>query len=411
MERSRWKLLISEFLKAWRIVIFPKLSKFKAFISTFVSPPKIWHKPSKSEILIYDFSGVEAIEPFLKKYSFSTLAVRGEHINIFALILALSKKNFWNGNAFKAYCDSYIHLVSPKVIITFIDNDSRFYEISNRFPKLKTVFVQNGRRGEVGDVFGYLEKNDRYHVDFMLVSGDAIGKKYSEYITGTVIPIGSLKNNSVQISLAHKPHTVLFISSWSAKTELGEPFIIQPDGTQVSWENFFSTESLILEFLDTWCKSNDMLLRICGRSHTEKTAEKEFYSNLLRKCKWEYIMWNDIYGTYHQIDSAEIVVFIDSTCGYEALSRGKRTAAFTCRNINKSVPSERFGWPAELPEVGIFWTNKADINEFKRIMDYLKDSQDKNWEAIRKSTVNSLMVFDQGNSQLNKLLGELLGNR
>ena len=403
--------MISEFLKAWRIVNFPKLSKFNAFISTFVSPPKIWHKPSKSEILIYDFSGMEALEPFLKKYSFSTLAVRGEHINIFALTLAMSKKNFWNGNAFKAYCDSYIYLVSPKVIITFIDNDFRFYEISNRFPKLKTVFVQNGRRGEVGDVFGYLEKNNQYHVDFMLVFGEAIGKKYSEYITGKVIPIGSLKNNSVPKSVSYKPHTVLFVSSWFAMKEFGEPYIIQADGTQISWENFFSTEILILGFLDTWCKRNEMVLRICGRSRTEKEAEREFYNTLLKKCTWEYISWDDIYGTYRQIDSAEIVVFIDSTCGYEALSRGKRTAGFTCRNINKSVPSQRFGWPAELPETGIFWTNLADVNEFKRIMGYLKDSEDKDWEAIRKSAVNSLMVFDQGNSQLNKLLGELLGNR
>ena len=47
----------------------------------------------------------------------------------------------------------------------------------------------------------------------------------------------------------------------------------------------------------------------------------------------------DIYGCYNLFDAAYVVVFIDSTLGFEALGRGNKTASFSCI---KSIPPMKF---------------------------------------------------------------------
>ena len=43
-------------------------SKLKLFYTIFIAPPKEWHLPKKSEVLIYDACGAEALAPYLTKY-------------------------------------------------------------------------------------------------------------------------------------------------------------------------------------------------------------------------------------------------------------------------------------------------------------------------------------------------------
>ena len=41
-------------------------------------------------------------------------------------------------------------------------------------------------------------------------------------------------------------------------------------------------------------------------------------------------------------------------------------------------------------------------------MEYLNNSSDEDWERVRLPTANLVMAFDEGNSKLFELLGELL---
>ena len=65
------------------------------------------------------------------------------------------------------------------------------------------------------------------------------------------------------------------------------------------------------------------------------------------------------------------VVSIDSTLGYEAFGRGNKTAIFGCRDDFLNTSDLKFGWPADLPNNGPFWTNDQDEMQFQRVMDYL----------------------------------------
>ncbi len=384
------------------------VNKVLTFYSTFLCPPKEWQLPKKADLLVYDAEGTKALMPFVENYKFGIMSIRGESINIPCLFRALVNPAFWMGESLRAYMDAYISIVAPKVIITFTDNDFRFYEISNRFPNIKTIFVQNGRRAELGDIFGQISSDINYHVDYMLVFGEAIGKEYLKFITGSVIPIGSLKNNSVPIIKESKKDTVLFISTWQTEPDQLQTFLKKKNGKFINWKDYFSAEKPILEFLDTWCSQREKTLMICGRSTDAVSDEIIFYKNYLHKCKWVYLPRGEIYATYHYIDSAEIVVFIESTCGYESLSRGKRTAALTCRGVVTSESTERFGWPANLPNEGPFWISQIDENEFHRVMDFLNTSSDTEWELARQKFAQQVMVIDPENAILVALLNDLL---
>jgi surface carbohydrate biosynthesis protein len=386
-------------------------AKLKKFYDFFLVPPKTWGRPNKADILIYDACNAEALQPYLAAYQLETLHLRGESISGHCLIKAMLVAEFWRGNPIQAYVDAFIRIVAPRLILTYIDNDPGFYTISNRFENITTMLVQNGTRGEVGDVFGYLKPSDRYHVDYMLVHGAAIGQHYNKFVSGNVVPIGSVKNNAVMNTGQIAGKKILFFSQFSCQPVGDAPFLFEKDGRPISWVNFYQADMKVVSFLDQWCYENDWQLIVCGRSFRSQGPEKVFYASYLRSCKWEYIPRSDIYGSYRLMDSADLAVFIDSTLGYEALARGKRTAALSCRGWPANRHPFKFGWPASRPDSGPFWTNEIDTEEFRRILRYLLTVSDAVWESDRAQYTADLMAYDSGNSRLRLIMQELLGSK
>jgi surface carbohydrate biosynthesis protein len=242
----------------------------------------------------------------------------------------------------------------------------------------------------------------------MLVFNKSVGELYSSFISGTVIPIGSIKNNSVIISNNIEKNTVLFISSLSTHSNSDKPLLTKSDGYKTDRVTIHAIDKLVVEFLDDWCAQNQKTLKILGRSFDLESDEYFFYLNCLNKCKWSYIPRQEIYSSYHQLNMAEIVVFIDSTLGYEALSRRKKTAAFICRANSLNLPSERFGWPAKKDETGPFWTHELDVAVFNKIMDFLNNIENTGWNSVLNEHYDGLMDFDQDNLELQNLLKNLL---
>ena len=380
-------------------------SKLESFYKIFIAPPKQWRLPKKSEILIYDACGAEALAPYLTGYSVEIIPLRGEYVNIPCLLRAILKSSFWIGKPIQAYVEAFIQVISPKVVMTFIDNNPGFYTISSRFSGIKTILLQNGTRDNWLD---RLNKKNKYHVDHMLIFNAAIGGYYCKFISGEAIVAGSLRNNGIKKSGDITNEIILFISQYGDKPKGNAPFHITPDETAVYHEQFYAAEVQVLNFLSKWCTENNKLLRICGRSVYKQTAERDFFAASLNECVWEYIPISDNNSPYKLVDAAGIVVFIDSTLGYESIGRGKRTAGFACRGNFLNTDARKFGWPAVLPDNGPFWTNDADKREFRQVMDYLNRVNDEEWEQTRRQYVSELMEFDPGNTRFIALLDQLL---
>lgn len=374
----------------------------------FLIPSKKWRFPKKAEILIYDQESLIALEPYLVNYKTTTIAIRGESINIPCLILASLTLSFWQGSGLQVYMNMYIKLVKPQIVITTIDNDWRFYEISKNFSSIVTIFIQNGLRDDIDKVYKSFNKKNSFHVDFMLVTCTPVGKKYLEYISGEIKVIGTLKNNSVKIKNNLKKNTILFISEWAQAPADDKQFLVSNNGKVIKWKDFFLPEDFVLSFLDRWCFENHKVLQICGRESREPQLEATFFAERLKKCAWEYLPYNGIYGAYEYIDFAEVVVSIGSTCGYESLSRGKRTAIFSCRGVTTLSSASNFGWPVVLAETGPFWTNSVHEREFERIMNSLMLLSDQEWNDTISPYLPDVMAYDEGNSTLIDLLAKLV---
>ena len=374
------------------------IRKISKFYIMFIKPKKVWHQPKKIQVLVYDRMGSENFVPYLKNYDYSIFDVRGESINITCLFRCLFKVSFWSKSAFECYIETYISLASPKALITFIDNDFRFWKISKKSLGVKTFFVQNGLRGTMGDVFGFIQPSEDYRVDYMFVFGELIGKKFTEYISGKVVASGSFKNNMFLATEKFSNDTVLFISQWRPRPSQDAIFV-EEEGKSASWEEYFLAEQKILTYLDTWCFERNKKLIIAGAKIHETDREKSFYSNFLQKCDWIFLPRNGNSGIYEYINDAEMVVCIDSTAGLESIARGKRTAIFCCREVFTNIFSRRFGWPGNYPVEGLFWTNSIEEDNVRKIMEYISGVDQNSFLEITEKYSQELMAYDYNNSQ------------
>jgi surface carbohydrate biosynthesis protein len=370
----------------------------------FWNSKKNWSKPKQAAVLIYDRCGAEYLLEYLDPAKVEILDIRRESINIYVLFKTIISGNLkWS-----AYVKKYLQCVSPSVAMTFIDNNPGFYLLKNAFPNIKTVFLQNGIRGEVLDVFKNLKPCAEFYVDHMLVFGSAIGCKYQEFIRGDFTPIGSVKNNLVPVRRPLRKEDVLFISQYcNSSTDKNAAYWVDSDGAHIYTEQFFAAERMVLRFLAQYCKKRGLDLKICGRSKENNGLEYEYFKKILGDDCWAFIHREGQFDSYRLLDFAKVVVFIDSTLGYEALARGSKAACFSMREFTLHNKATKFGWPAKLPDSGPFWTNHADEHEFERVMDYITNVDDKAWEETRQKYVPDLMEFDPGNTKFVSLMKEL----
>ena len=381
------------------------ISSIKRKLIFFFQVKKVWQYPKHARVLIYDRSGSELFLTYLKKEQIEILDLSGE-INMLILLkcLLLRKK--------KTYQEYYIDMVNPKVAITFIDNNPIFYLLKIGRPFLITIFVQNGIRSVIGDIFSHLIDNKdksqtKYHVDYMLCFGRAVGNKYAEYIAGNIINVGSFKNNMIKKSvLLEKESSILFLSQFRKKSLASEAFL-DNQGEKVLWEQFYLPEFFFLPLLKEYCIQNGFKLHVCGCLSNAQIEERFFYEELLGTEGWKFIPSGENKISYNLVDEAFCIFMIDSTLGYEALARGKKLAAFPARGKVISSKALNFGWPAELKEEGPFWTNILSTEEFKRIMDYIVNVNDEEWEEVRIKYIKDLIEYDPGNTKFLRLMKEI----
>ncbi|AVV48775.1 LA_1612 family putative O-antigen biosynthesis protein [Leptospira santarosai] len=374
----------------------------------FLRSKKKWRFPKKGILLFYDSVGYDAFESYISCYNPVVLHVRGEILNIPIFLLSVLKGSIgWQG-----YINTFIHYVSPRLILTFIDNNPKFYKLKELHPNAITMFVQNGFRGEIGDVFGYLNRKENYNVDYMLTFGSDIGEKYSQYIKGKFVPIGSFKNNiiSKKNKKSLKNDVIVFISQYiSPPKKNGEPFFLEPNGSKYYWEQFYEAEYLLLPFLKEYCFNKNLSIRICGRSKTYDASEFNFYKSFFEGLDWSMATYDTPTSSYELIDSANLIVFIDSTLGYEALARGIKTAAFPIRCRSLKNESYKFGWPGYFSDHGPFWTNDQDSEIFKKILDHLTEISSEDWKReLHQSGFFRIMNFDPENLKFIDLLRKIL---
>lgn len=383
--------------------------KLPRLILSFLRIRKIWTLPKKCDVLIFNAKNNNPIEVGLSKILSSygnigrfTLPNSGE-VNVPILLASIFKQ----GSRISAYCDSYIQRVNPKLVITYIDNDSGFYSVASRNPSVKTMFVQNGTRDN--KAFKHLHRQSSKEVlkvDFMLVFGSHVGDEYAKYISGSVVPIGSFRNNITPRVNQKLEGTLSFVSQyrdteWMKRDGVTYPRRLAP---------------MILPFLAEYAKNKGLQFRIILNGHSRGPStlknEKLYYKKMLgNDC--EFFKWEWHGSGYDAVDSSEVVVSNDSTLGIEAIARGTKAAIFSFRStvLDLNPPSNNYGWPGHYPDEGPFWTNNPSTLSFRRILDHLFTISDEQWRnELEKHGFQEVMQFDPNNTKLRAILAGELGH-
>ena len=373
---------------------------------SFFKTKKIWNLPKKTSILIFDNAGSQLLSKYFNNYSFSILDTRWESINMQILLKSFIK----NSN----YFDSYINFVSPQILITFIDNNPSFYLKKVKHPKIVTIFIQNGVRSYIGDIFETLlfaKKNLNFHVDYMLCFNETVAKKYKQYIAGESIIIGSFKNNMAPIknNFDLKTKTLIFISQYRKPEKLNS-ILFYNCGQPIYWNDFFSSEMKLLPLLFEYCQRKKINFAICGCSIENVSDEIKFYNKILGTNKWQYKSKSSEFSSYQIIDESNFVITIDSTLGIEALTRNKRVAFFSCRPKSIGYDDSDILWPNNYCKSGSFWTSEISKEEFERVMNFTIEESDLNWNKRKDNIQNLIMTYDHQNKKFQNLIESILNN-
>ena len=368
---------------------------------------KIWSKPKKVSHLIYDREGASDFFQYLDDYEVGIFEVRGESFNVSVLFSCIMKYGFRVN--FERYAGEYILAVNPKVVLTFIDNAIIFYRMKSYSPETKFVSVQNGHRDNVlFEIISETFLNDELlQADAIFCFGSAIAKKYANLISTKTYPMGSFKNNKIPKSI--KPinrFEILYISQYRPPVfRNGIPGM--PVGEKhILWDDFYKSEYLLLPSLLKSCKKNGYDLKICGTSFNDYDEEELYYNSLLGEEGWSYVAKERHLSSYESLDQSEIIAFIDSTLGYEALGRGAKVMAFPARGIAIGADDRGFGWPLKLPSKGKFWANKISSAEVDRVFSYVGSVSDNDWVEDNNQIISGLMGFSERNKKFVGLLKE-----
>jgi len=387
-----------------------KVKENKLFVFFFKSK-WIFRFPNKKKILIYDGIVSNVFTDYLDEKDFHILFTRGESVNITILLLSFFTRKF-EKISFNYYY-TYIKYVKPQVIITYVDNDLFFYRFKNHFQDSTTIVVQNGHRGE--DFF-YSLRNYKKHnpeADYIFVFSENYKKLFSKSIKAKIIVAGSIKNNSVPINKTKRSKSLLFISNFVYQDlyfNFGDRNYLKRKS--YSFDEYHQSENQLIPIVAKYCKENNLEFGICAKSNifdNEATKiEHDYYKSLISiDLKWSFFPSENTIKTFNLIDEFSAIIFIDSYLGYEAMARKKPVAAITIRDEAFKVESGRnFGFPEKLMNQGLFWTNSFDINHIVKIMDFVTNVSQNDWEKAYKEYHDKVAGYDFNNKQLFDLINK-----
>ena len=213
-----------------------------------------------------------------------------------------------------------------------IDNNENILKIKNFHKNIKVAVVQNGTRYLNNDISNFKSKK-KFSVDYYFTFNKYYSQLLSKFIDAKFISIGSLENNKFKIS-KKKNRSILFISDFD-KTDY-----LYSQKKYKHYNNYYRSEFKLLPLIENICEKYEYDLNIAPRIKNYK-QEHLFYSKIFKKNKWKLLKKTS--NPFRYIDESELVIFIHSTLGYEALFRNAKIAALCCRlNVDKS---RCFGWP------------------------------------------------------------------
>ncbi len=358
----------------------------------------VFLKPPKKDILIYD--GLPKIDYFLDKNNITYFNKRNS-VNIFILFKTLIQDGFKNIK--ENYIKNYFNLVSPKIVMTSIDNNLSFFKLKYIYNEPKYICIQ----GSLRDKF-FLEQCRKYYkknkkklfADYFFVYGKNDLIKLKKYISTKFIINGSFRNN--------------LFSKKIKKTNIKEMIFI----SQASNKFFFDQEkTLVYKLIKISKKLNLKFLYLLKNEKNSQFLNhiKNYFKKLnvegqlkyfirdTKKLSNKSISYKKKKDQYNLLNKPAIFLSLSSTFAFEAISRKQKVIFFP---IN-SFPTEKYILSEKYKKNGPFWlSNRSSAKIEAKIKKVISMTDIELSKSIKKN-ISDIIVFSPKNKNLETTLKKL----
>ena len=373
------------------------VQKIKRII--FLSKKFYFSLPVQKSVLIWDMEGSSVLAEILEQenITFEFCAIRGERINFFVFILSLF--DFSDFSFQMSYSKKFIKFTRPKLVLTCIDNSETFLSLKKYFPE-EYIFavVQNGWRNQWGDLNRIDITGKDLRVDYSFVMNNGLGSCYHKMYGAESVVIGSIRSNAIKKCAVDKSNDVLYISQY--RNAIHEQMGSNERFQGVLITEYVQSELSVINAVLNWARQNSMKLSILGCSVEHSKAEKQFY---LRYFPQIEIIENSDVCSYEIVDRHAMVVFVDSTLGYEAIGRGVKCVSINPR-LERCGKSRPFGWPMINKPEGFCWVSSLDDRDWALVLDRVHLMEEEEWLTWVARSCPDLVRFDPGNSTIRRYL-------
>lgn len=387
-------------------------SKFRRIIRVIRSSQISFRIPKHTSIVLVYKDGLDILRRYVDSADISV--VDPSERNFWILLKCLMLRKF----QMKEYFAEATKAHRPRVVITFIDNDPTFYQLKTLNSSPVYIAVQNGLRHNYayGYRSGFVDRlehaggKDLLSADLVCTFGKGSSLFFENNIRTKTLVTGNLKNNSMELVIPDKVEFDIVFMSQHAPFDLAsrsETFYLNE--ASLSINAFYEIESTVAKFLAQYCQKHSLRFAVSGKRSPDELFEREFFSEAIGEFPYTFLPKTEAQSSYVNAQNSNLVVVIDSTIGYELLSRGKKVAFFSARQFeHRRQPKDGrdtcFGYPNEYSDTGVFWTNFPDPNEYSRILDSILEMTEAEWADQIQPYTEDLMAYRPGNSEFIQML-------
>ena len=368
----------------------------------------IFKKIINSKYLVLEHGADEILLKYLKKKQ-TQFVYFNYSINFYIILLLILKfKNITQFN----YYSLAVKTCDPDIVITATDDSKSFYKLKHKFENKKFLSIQNGYRPSY-KIFDYTKKEKKLlKADMILCLGRHNIKLYNSAINSKVIPVGNIKNNFINKRKNIKEiYRLVYISEFridKMKTYNRNNYERMYDCDYNQFLNLFSSEKKIIKMLFEVSKQKKIPFYIAGCSKKDELEEKKWYQKICDNKNINFIPKKTFRTSYDFLLKSKYIANIDSTLGFEMLSRNKRVIFFSRSFVSKKMLNLwKFGYPSVKQDKGFFFTNELNKKEIERLVNNMIKCKKEEWINKIKNIKTKIVSYDPGNKKLIKVLKQL----
>ncbi len=163
----------------------------------------------------------------------------------------------------------------------------------------------------------------------------------------------------------------------------------------------YETEKLLLPIVFDFCKKKNLKLTILPGEEDENN-QKVYYRNLLKSRNF-FLYKRDLKKSYKRVDNSLCSISIDSSLGYEALSRNNKVGLFNFFSFqDQSFTSKLF-----LKRAGNYFLGFYNKSKIISILEYLYSADINVWKSQNFCNLNNIPIV-KNNFKLNETLKTIL---